>query len=92
MIEHAEGLIYLNDLHLTAKYSDVQHFPDDTNLLNINNYVESINKQVSHDLKNFVNWLQANKISLIKTELVLLISPKKQIYSNLRIKLNGKRL
>ena len=92
MIERAEGLIYLNDLHLTAKYSNVYHFPDDTNLLNFNNYVKFINKQVNHDLKNFVNWLQANKISLIKTELVLFISPKKQLYIDLKIKLNGKRL
>ena len=53
-----------------------------------------MNKQVNHDLTNIANWLKANKISLNvgKTELFVFTSPKKQLYSGLRIKLNGKRL
>ena len=53
-------LIYINDLHLTIKYSEVHHFTDDTNLLNINSCVKSINKQVNYDLKSLSNWLKAN--------------------------------
>ena len=87
-------LIYINDLHAAIKYSEVHHFADDTNLLNFNSCVKSINKQVNYDLKNLSNWLKANIISLNvgKTELVLFTSSKKQLDCDLKIKLNGKRL
>ena len=87
-------LIYINDLHAAIKYSEVHHFADDTNLLNFNSCVKSINKQFNYDLKNLSNWLKANKISLNvgKTELVLFTSSKKQLDCDLKIKLNGKRL
>ena len=88
------GLIYINDLHVAIKYSEVHHFADDTSLLNFNSCVKSINKQVNHDLKNLTHWLKANKISLKvgETELVLFTSPKKQLDCDLKIKLIGKRL
>ena len=87
-------LIYINDLHVAIKYSEVHHFADDTNLLNVNSCVKPINKPVNYDLKNLSNWLKANKISLNvgKTELVLFTSSKKQLDCDLKIKLNGKRL
>ena len=44
-------LIYINDLHAAIKYSEVHHFADDTNLLNFNSCVKSINKQVNYELK-----------------------------------------
>ena len=40
-------LIYINDLHAAIKYSEVHDFADDTNLLNFNSCVNSINKQVN---------------------------------------------
>ena len=55
-------LIYINDLHAAIKYSEVHHFADDTNLLNFNSCVKSINKQVNYDLKNLSNWLKAKNI------------------------------
>ena len=88
-------LIYINDLHVVIKYLEVHHhFADDTNILNFNDCVKSINKQINYDLKNLSNWLKANKISLNigKTELVLFTSSKKQLDCDLKIKLNGKRL
>ena len=87
-------LIYINDLHAAIKYSEVHHFADDTNLLNFNSCVKSINKQVNYDLKNLSNWLKANKILLNvgKTELVLFTSSKKQLDCDLKFKLNGRRL
>ena len=87
-------LIYINDLHAAIKYSEVHHFADDTNLLNFNSCVKSINKQVNYDLKNLSIWLKANKIWLNvgKTELVLFTSSKKQLDCDLKIKLSGKWL
>ena len=55
-------LIYINDLHVAIKCSEVHHFAEDTNLLNFNSCVKSINKKVNGDLKNLVNLLKANKI------------------------------
>ena len=43
-------LIYINDLHVAIKYSEVHHFADDTNL-NFNYCVKSTNKQFNYDLK-----------------------------------------
>ena len=79
-------------IHVAIKYSEVHHFADDTNLLNFNSCVKSINKQVNYDLKNLSNWLKANKILLNvgKTELVLFTSSKKQLDCDLIVKLNGK--
>ena len=59
----------------------MQHFEDDTNLLNSNSCVQFINKQVNHDIKNLSNWLKANKIALNvgKTVPVLFTSSKKQL-------------
>ena len=80
-------LIYINDLHVAIKYSEVHIFAHDTNLLNFNSCVMAINKQVNYDLKNLSNWLKANKISLNvgKTELVLFTSSKKQLDCDLKI-------
>ena len=107
-------LIYISDLHLAITYYEVHHFAHDTNPLNLNNSVKSINKQINHDLlatnclrvyltilwswrlkgKILAYWLKKNNISLNfdKTELMLFTSPKKQLDSNLKTKLNGKKL
>ena len=45
-------LIHINELDLAIKHSQVHHFADDTNLLNFNSCMKSINKQVSYDLNN----------------------------------------
>ena len=77
-------LIYINDLHVNAAitYFEVHQFVDDTNLLNFNRCVNSINKQVKYDLKTMT----------CKTEPVIFTSPKKQLDMYLKINLNGKRL
>ena len=45
-------------------YCSVHNFEDDTNLLNYNNSVKRMNKQVKQDLKNLTDWLNRNKICL----------------------------
>ena len=44
-------LIYINDLHFAIKSSKVYHFADDTNLLNIGNSPQKMEKLVNADLK-----------------------------------------
>ena len=87
-------LIYIDDLNCAIRYCLVHHFADDTNLLNYNNSVKRMNKQVNQDLKNLTNWLNANKICLnvSKTEVVLFKSSRKLTDVPLKLKLNGKRL
>ena len=46
--------IYIDDLHVAIKYSEVHHFSDDTNLLNFNSCLKSINKQLNYDLKKLI--------------------------------------
>ena len=82
-------LININDLHVAIKYSELHHFADDTNLLNFNSCVNSINKQVNYDIKNLPNKILLN---VDKTELVLFTSSKKQLDYDLKMKLNWKRL
>ena len=87
-------LIYINDLHACISYSKVYHFADDTNLLHINSSTKKLQKYINNDLKKLTNWLDANKISLncTKTELIFFRKQRSTIPSNIKIKLNGKRL
>ena len=55
-------LLYINDLNQAIKFCKVHHFADDTNLLYLGKSIKKLNKFVNTDLKNLVNWLNANKI------------------------------
>ena len=80
--------------NLNKWYCKVDYFAGATNLLNFNNSIKKINKQIGHDLKYLSYWLNANKICLnvSKTEVVLFKSIRKQTEATLKLKLNGKRL
>ena len=73
--------ISINDLNNAVQHSYVHHFADDTNVLYISDSLKHINHNINHDLKNIVEWLRANKISLNagKTELVIFRSKNKKI-------------
>ena len=45
-------LVYIYDLHCAMEYCKVHHFADDTNLINSQPSIKTINKQINHDLKN----------------------------------------
>ena len=84
-------ILYINDLHLAIKYSNVYHFADDTNLLHISESFRKAQKYLNFDLKFLHKWLLANKISLNcdKTELIFFHKPRTKSPNNLKIKLNG---
>ena len=58
-------LLYINDLNQAIEFCKVHHFADDTNLLCRSKSIKKLNKLVNTDLKHLVNWLNANKISLV---------------------------
>ena len=74
-------LIYINDLNLAITFGKVHHFAHDTNLLHFSKSVNKLNKYVNLDMKNLINWLYTNKISLNvkKTELVIFRYKKKKL-------------
>ena len=86
-------LIYINDLNQSIKFSNVYHFADDTNLLNINKSIQVVQSQLNYDLKCCCLWLLANKISLntSKTELIIFKKPLQNIPMDIKIKINGKK-
>ena len=63
--------IYVNDLNQAIKFCKTNHFADHTNLLHFSKSKTKFNKYVSLSMKNLIDWLNANKISLNvqKTEL-----------------------
>ena len=65
-------LLYINDLNQAIKFCIVHHFADDTNLLCLSNSIKKLNKLINTDLKQLVNWLNANKTSLNVKKLKLL--------------------
>ncbi len=87
-------LIYINDLRNAIYHSIVHHFADDTNLLYVNKNLRTIQNKINKDLKSLCTWLRANKISLnaSKTELIIFRDPRKKMTTDLRIKIDGKRL
>ena len=58
-------LLYINDLNQAIKFCKVHHFADDNNLLRLSNSIKKLSKLVNTDLKHLLNWLNANKISLM---------------------------
>ena len=87
-------LIYINDLHNAIKFSQSFHFADDTCLLNIQNTISEINRNLNKDLKGLSFSLNANKITLdvVKTEVILFKTKCKPCNNDLRLKLCRKRL
>ena len=85
-------LIYINDLNQAITFCKIHHFADDTNLLHFNKSVAKLNKLVNLDMKNV--WLNANKMSLNvdKTELVIFKNQRRKLDTEIKIKLNRKRL
>ena len=75
-------------------HSKVYHFAGDTNLLHISSSYKKLQINLNFDLKKLSNWLDANKIALncTKTELIFFHKPLSDIPSNIKIKLNGRRL
>ena len=51
------------------KYCKVHHFTDDKSLVNFNNSVKKIKKEVGHDLKYLSYRLNANKVCLMSVKL-----------------------
>ena len=87
-------LIYINDLNQAITFCKIHHFADDTNLLHSNKSVAKLNKLVNLDMKNLTVWLNANKMSINvdKTELVIFKNQRKKLETEIKIKLNRKRL
>ena len=87
-------LIYINDLHISLKYSKTHLFADDTNLLIKSKSLKQLQKHLNLDLRSLNKWLKANKIHLnaSKTELLIFRHPNKPINYNLTIKIDGKKI
>ena len=51
------------------KFCKVYHFADDTNLLYLGKSIKKLNKLVNIDLKNLVNWVNANISLNVKKKL-----------------------
>ena len=77
-----------------VQHSIVHHFADDTNILYTSKSLKDINKKVNHDLKNIVEWVRANKISLnsSKTELILFRSKNKLINKKMNFRISGQKI
>ena len=86
--------IYINGSNQALKFCTLHHFDDDTNLLHFNKSITKLDKYVNLDMKNLNDWLYANKISLNvqKTELVILKHQRKKKDSEIKAKVNRKRL
>ena len=67
-----------SDFNCAIRYCSVRHFAGDINLLNYNNSLKRMNKQVNQDLRNLTNWLYAKKncLNVSKTEAVLFKSSR----------------
>ena len=87
-------LIYINDLHCAIKFSIINHFADDTNILCIADSLGSLVKKTKLDLKFLWHWLNANKISLnaSKTEFLLFSHSSRNFNQPFKLSIGGKRI
>ena len=83
-------LIYIDDISKVIIFSSVHRFADDTNILYVSSSLKDINKKISHDLSNLIQWLRTNKISqdISKTEIVIFKTHSKQITKHLNFRLS----
>ena len=86
-------LLYINDLNRAIKFIKPHHFADDTYLLRLSYSIKKLNKLVNADLKQLVNWLNANKVSLNvkKAEMVIFKSRQKKFEGDLKVRQCSKR-
>ena len=86
--------IYINDLPNAISNSQTFLFADDTGLLYTNSNLKVIEEKVNDDLKTLSSWLNANKIALNsnKTEVILFRDPRKLVYDNIDLSLDGFKL
>ena len=57
-------ILYINDLPLSLKHSQVNMYADDTSISFSANSIPVINERVNEDLDSLKTWLAANKLSL----------------------------
>ena len=76
---HLHFIIYLNDLPLSIKHSQVNMYADDTSLSFSSKNILTINERVNEDLKCLKIWLAGNKLSInvAKTNSLVIGSRKK---------------
>ena len=74
-------------------YSKVHHFTDDTHMLYISNSLKVTNRKVNYGLRHIVEWLRANKITLIldKTKLILFRSKNKNITKSMNFRISEQK-
>ena len=84
--------MYINDLQGVFSKLIIHHFEDDTNLLFPTKKLGTIDSVV-HKLKLISQWLRSNKLSVneTKTELIIFISPRKDLPREPDIKNNYKQ-
>ena len=87
-------LLYINDIKQAIKICKVHDFAEHTNLLCLSNSIKKLNKLVNADLKQLINWLNANKITLNvkKTEIMIFKSKQKKFEGDLKVRLCGKTI
>ena len=87
-------LLYINDLCNALIFCNTSLFADDISIIYSHFSLKKIEKSINIDLKRLFKWLCANKISLnvAKTEVILFRDPRKLIYHNIRLRLNGNPL
>ena len=87
-------LLYINDIKRAIKICKVHDFAEHTNLLCLSNSIKKLNKLVNADLKQLINWLNANKITLNvkKTEMMIFKSKQKKFEGDLKVRLCGKTI
>ena len=61
-------ILYINDLPLSLKHSQVNMYADDTSISFSANSIPVINERVNEDLDSLKTWLAANKLSLNVTK------------------------
>ena len=74
-------LIYINDLNNAIKFSSIRHFVDDSNILYRNKSLRKINQRINFGLRNFNEWLRANRIALNtnKIKIIMFRTPRKAL-------------
>ena len=86
--------LYINDMHNAFTKCLVHHFADDTNLLFAHKNPAVIQKVLNKELRQLVEWLRANRLSLNadKTEFLVFRPPGKTLNTRITLQLDQKKI
>ena len=87
--DHCSFLIFINDLHLTTEYCYTILFADDTTIFHRHTNLDTLKREVEHDLANLMDWFRANQLTLNLSKTISILFGNTNTMVEIELQLGG---